>query len=394
MKIVSRAALSVLLLSSAIYGQGGEYSLDNTQFLVEPGNLVLEHALWDYHHYYPKTCDLKFLDLSINPVYKHWKAIDGHTTINTAGAFIQGQLNFGDLWLRVNTIFGNVKQKLEGKATSASGDTSIKASAEQSHFGIDDVILKGGYDLYFNGDDHLGFYITGGFPTKRNLKSQVFIAPEVTQDFLDDRLLIDTPHLGTKHFRVGGGINGGFTLMDCDEHHLTLMLDTQYHYAFPADYGRTSKSEKSGSKDEKEEKSSRGKIRFTPGHTVNAWTALHYAYGNCNFELGSAFTTTFSKKVSSIDEKKESKDKKDGGDKNKPKTESSTHELFKDLKTPDTIKFGATPYVAFSYNSTVFDNPATLGVGVGYDFNALHNEKRAPHKFQGVVAWVNASMSF
>ncbi len=393
MKTVSRAALSVLLLSSAIYGQGGEYELDNTQFLVEPGNLVLEHALWDYHHYYPKTCDLKFLDLSINPVYKHWKAIDGQSTINTAGAFIQGQLNFGDLWLRVNTIFGNVKQK---HTDNASGDSKKDNSHERSNFGIDDVILKGGYDLYFNGDDHFGLYLLGGFPTKRNLKSEVYRKSDHFKknekieggEIIDSLHINDTPQLGTKHFRVGTGINGGFTLMDCDEHHLTLMLDTQYRYAFPADYGHSVSSE-----DQKEEKTSKGEVRFTPGHTVNAWTALHYAYGNCNFELGSAFTTTFGSKVTGIDEKKESKDEDAGKDKNKPKDESS-HNLFKDLQTPDTVKFGATPYVAFSYNSTVFDNPATLGFGVGYDFNALHNEKKSPHKFQGVVAWVNASMSF
>ncbi len=383
MKIFSRAALSLLLLSSAIKGQGGEFELENNrQFLVEPGNLVIEHALWDYHHYYPKTCDLKFLDLSINPIFKHWKAIDGDATINTYGAFIQGQLNFGDLWLRVNTIFGDVKQK------HTSGDK------ENSHFGVDDVLLKGGYDFYFNGDDHFGLYLLGGFPTRRHLESKVVLNSEKTEGELEVR----TPALGTKNFRVGGGFNGGWTLYDCDDHHLALLLDGQYRYAFPATYTHTVDT---ANKDGVTE-TAKHEIRFSPGQTVAAWTALHYAFGNFNVELGSGFTGTFHKKLEfkeAVKEKKDGKGSEGKAEEEKltltPNSEASETAPFalEKIRTPDTVKFGATPYVAFSYNSALFDNPATIGFGVGYDFNELHHDKQ-PRKFQGVIGWINATMSF
>jgi hypothetical protein len=46
-----------------------------------------------------------------------------------------------------------------------------------------------------------------------------------------------------------------------------------------------------------------------------------------------------------------------------------------------------------SYNSTICDNPASLGFGVGYDFNKTHRDSK-PDAFHGALAWVTAALSF
>ncbi len=386
MKFLSRLALILLLSAPVVYPQGGTISLAPEQdVLLEPGNLVLEHALSDYHHYYPKACDIKMVDFYINPFYKHWQTIGAEDkdkrSVNAVGSFLQGQVNFGDLWVRANTIFGYIKENRGDEATLVD-----KERKDRSEFGIDDIIVKAGYDFFFNSDDHVGIYAMAGFPTKRNLRSHVEEDKDKKSEIKQVPFLaVENPEFGTKHYRVGGGINSGFTVYACDDHHLAWMFDAQYHYAFPTSYFSVS-----GKADEKDGKAGSAEIRLTPGHTVNGWTALHYAYDAWNVELGSAFTATFGKQVGFHGEDKEGNSAEimvpaDADNKFGIKSEQ--------LKTPETVKFGATPYVAASYNTTICDNPATLGVGVGYDFNRTHREAKS-NAFQGALAWVTAAVSF
>lgn len=389
MKLVTRAVLSLLLITNSLYGQGGEFSLENDrQFLIEPGNPILEHALWDFHHYFPQAGDIKFCDASLNPLYKHWKERGGNGHINTAGAFIQCQLNFESLWLRANTIFGTVHQKED--------------TTHRSHFDIDDVLMKLGYDVSFREDRHTAFYLVAGFPTNRNLESNLIL--ENSSDVTSGKLTVQTPELGTKHYRFGAGINCGRTLVGCEGHQLALLFDFQYHYAFPTDYISCSPNKITDTFTVHDEK----KARFTPGHTIVDWTAFHYVFGSFNIEVGSAFTTTFGEKIVSF-EAHTSKQRQKGDSNSEGIITNVLKETFGQcfIRAPDVIKFGATPYVAVSYSGTVCDYPSTIGLGVAYDYNHLDlpfhtrifDRQRlgiglSPSHFQGFMVWLNASMSF
>lgn len=383
MRIVFRAALSLLLFNSLLYSQGGEFSFTkNRQFLVEPSNLVLEHALWDFHHYYSGTDDLKLFDFSVNPFYKHWKTTGEKSTINTAGAFLQGELTLNNVWLRINTIFGNIHQKR----------TDLDKS---SHVDIDDVLIKLGYDFYCMEDSHIAPYLIAGFPTNRDLCSRF----AENMSGIIEELIIKTPELGTKHYRFGAGINSGWAVFDCTEQLLTWLFDIQYHYAFRTEYASSTPRNQEANAIWKTKVSA----DFTPGHTINAWTAFHYACAPCNLEIGSAFTTTFGSSLSAI--------KKEKNKVSKPKTSTSSEDAphvtsievinSSKVRTPALIKFGATPYIALSYNSLFYTNPTMLGFGVGYDFNRIScrpsstlTQEPAASKFQGVFVWADASIRF
>lgn len=383
MKIILRPALSLLFFNSLLNSQGGEFSFTkDRQFLVEPGNLILEHALWDFHHYYSEKDDLKIFDFSVNPFYKHWKAVGEKSTINTAGAFLQGQLTIHNVWLRINTIFGNIHQKQPKLDKTSRVD-------------IDDVLMKLGYDLYYDEDSRIAPYLVTGFPTNRDLAVK-FV--ENTSGFIEE-LIVKTPEIGTKHYRFGVGLNNGWTVFECMKQNLAWLFDIQYHYAFRTAYTSITPRQLENDVVWKAKTSA----DFTPGHTINAWTAFHYAYAQFNLEVGSAFTTTFGSSLSSIKKEtnKVAQPKEDPSSKDVPLYISVDVIPSTTVRTPAVIKFGATPYIALSYNSFLCTNPTMLGFGVGYDFNRMGGRHASidthgipDSKFQGVFVWVDTAISF
>ncbi len=236
MKLLSRIALSLLFLMPYARGQGGAFSFDGKRAVViEPGDATFEHAFNDYHHYYPKS-EVKMFEVYASPFYKHWSFSDeknGEGSLNTFGSFLQGQVNWGDVWFRINTIVGRAQEKLKEIETKkeegeAKEKTSAKTESEgRSRTGVDDVLLKVGYDFFVDGDDHIGVYAVGGIATHRDLKS--FLTP-------DNILSLKTPALGTKNYRLGVGLTGGWTVYACDDQHAAWLFDAQYRYAFPATY--------------------------------------------------------------------------------------------------------------------------------------------------------------
>lgn len=396
MKLFSRIALSLLLLTPYAKGQGGAFSFDGKgAILIEPGDATIEHAFNDYHHYYPKSSEVKMFELYASPFYKHWSFSDdkkGERTVNTFGSFLQGQFNCGDFWVRLNTIVGKAQEKLkEIEVKKEEGEAQEKTSVTKtehedfSKVGVDDVLIKAGYDFFVDGDDHIGVYLVGGIATNRDLPSNLS---------LNDVLEIKTPQLGTKHYRLGVGINGGWTLYACDEQHAAWLFDAQYRYAFPATYVNFKEAmEAKDVNNEHIKKLDKHDVRFTPGHTVTAWSALHYGFDAWQFELGSSFIGTFGKHVHLENVHTEEKSK-EGSEEHK--TTETTHPLDGKIIAPDTVKFGVTPYVGVSYNTLIGDNPLTIGFGVGYDFNRLHerNKEEKANSFHGFKTWFTVALNF
>lgn len=384
MKVLSRYALSLLLLTSCI--KGGTLTLDKQQFLVEPGDNVLEYALTEYHHYYPRDCQDHILDLYMSPFYKHYNVSDSDETIRYGGAFLKGQLNFGDFWLRTTTSFGNIKQ--------VHRDTNFtdifSRDNKNSKFGIEDVLIKAGYDVYFNCDDHLNVYFLAGLPTHKN--QGALLLTDKTEKL--SILTLESPTLSSRNYRVGVGTNAAFAFYDCDDHHSAFLIDLQYRYALPSVYTHT---EERFSDDPSnaigQSRADTINFKFTPGHTVNVWTALHHSYDCFNFEIGSAFATTFGSKSEffKAEQTPATTPATETAGSAKPAAAPTPFDDFK-VVTPNTVRFTAQPYVAVSYNDVACDYPVTLGLGVGYNFMQLHGEN-AP-KLNGVTAWLTAGINF
>lgn len=369
MNLYSRLFLVSCLLTSIMYGQQ-RFFLDDSHMVVRDSAGVIsnfEHSLFDYHHYYLNpSCDRKWFDVEAVPFYTHLKSIetdaaktaypDDKTGAKTqfGGALFQAQLNICDFYIRANTMVANVKSSFE----SVYGD-QYKDLEKYSFTGVDDVTLKLGYDWFFcNDDHHAGLYMLGGFPVN-NVDVATTPAELATQTYTD--------RLGVYSYRVGAGVNTAFTLYTCDNDRLTWHADVQYAYAFP----KTVLETKLAGYPEGI------KTKYTPGQFVNGWTALHYAFCNWGVELGSSFGTMF--------------DEKFFVDTDSKKTEEA--------KLGRTVSFFAQPYFAAAYNTTICENPFTVGLGIGYEYDKMHdlpnnNEVRKYDAFQGVNVWGNLTYSF
>lgn len=403
MKLISRIVLpAVLLLSSCLHAEqtlllakAADVTKDvasTTAFarpvVRESGDMLLEHALNDYHHYYSRACDVKLFDFILSPVYKHERVIDGSGMYNMYGGFMQAQLSLGDFYLRANTQFGYYNEEFKDKDGKEVEFTNADVKDALKDTSFDDVNLKAGYDFFFCGDDHIGFYALGGIPVNRKDAS---VAATLSNDTITFKAMpwMYEVRMGTGNYRIGGGLNAAFTLVDCDDHHLAWLSDTQYTYALKTDVAKIT--------------GCGAELKYTPGNTLNFFNALHYACGCYNFELGSVFATTFGEKWS-IDCAECKYPEKYG--------ETNFAPALAKLNAKNmTVAFKAQPYLAFSYNTCVCDCPLTVGLGAGYDYNKLHDnctevsypeyehypEHCATHKpdaFQGVTAWGTVALSF
>lgn len=391
MKFHSRVLLVSCLLTSIIYGQQRFFlSSDNLAITTakskdlvvkDSEDLNLEHAFFDYQHYYAKfNCDHKDagMDLQVAPFYTYLKTVDckrgDKTTCPTTdtrsvtqigGAQFQVQLNFHNYYFRANTAVANIK--------STFADNKHPDKSLYSFTGFDDVTAKIGHDWYFcNKDHHAGIYILGGFPGNSE-KIETFIDAEA----INTAEALSTTKLGILSYRAGAGFNGAVTLSNHNEKRLTWHADIQYAYAFPrlVDYSKLNPEE-----------TERNQDKYTPGQFVSMWTALHYAFCKWGFEIGSTFATAFDEKtITEI---------KFGG------IQGTSVQTF-GVKPGYNIEFTAKPYMGASYNTTICNNPLSLGLAVGYEYNKMHTGyvgddeiERSYDAFQGVNVWGNVTYSF
>lgn len=392
MNLYSRLFLVSCMFASVMYGQQRFFIADPTQatggysikqlIVRDSEDLNLEHALFDYHHYYTQECGHIGLDFQVAPFYTHLKTIEPKTkpadyvdtraTTQMGGAQFQAQLDVCDFYLRANTAVGQIKSTF----ANITDETQINKKAFK-FTGFDDVTLKTGYDFFFCKEKHhTGLYLLGGFPVNH----QKAIEASSNADMLTQLANSRTERLGVYSYRFGAGMNSAFTLYNCNERRLTLHADVQYAYAFKTklaiiDYNGDDTTT----------------FKYTPGQFVSAWTALHYAHCHWNFEVGSMFETMFDEKRTLVNE-------------------GNATTTFAGLGLPETpgvtVAFLAKPYIATSYNTTVCKNPLTVGLGLGYEYDKMHDlqkfengkdvedTSRIYNAFQGVNVWGNITYSF
>lgn len=345
-----------LLCSSALLGvQVITLENNNDYVFKESGDHVLENAMYLYHHYYQRTCDLKLIDFTLAPVYRYYRVIpnsenknttsiiDSQVTNNLYGGFAQAVLNLGDLWIRTDTLFGKMTERFHTKNTYPDG---TKGLSERSFAGFDDITVRAGYDFFVNGDDHWGPYILGSIPVNHEVNgfftgtaatnwSTLLKAPEQPTDPKAQRVTktvpltdlfspekdlsldIKTPQMGAGNYRIGGGLQGACTVYDCNENHIALFGDIQYSYAMATSLGIATFKEMSFVDAENKNitrdisqavKSSnktvlikdpeeRTEIKFSAGSLFNILGVMHYARGDFNLELGCLFSAGFGQKL-------------------------------------------------------------------------------------------------
>lgn len=456
-----------LLASSAVYGtQVFTLEGSNDYIFKESEDHILENGMYLYHHYYQRTCDLKLIDFTLAPLYRYNRVIDTAITTDTTvldkkvsnnlyGGFAQAVLNLGDLWIRTDTVFGRINERFNSKE----GVSYPSEVRERSFSGFDDIVIRAGYDFFNNGDDHWGPYILGSIPVNHEVEAQVHgflksnwrdqlkpidkkdekgnpITKQVAfVDLLnnDEPMILDieTPQMGVGNYRVGGGLQGAWTVYDNNEHHIALFADVQYSYALSTSLARIAYNEmlltdgtslkdlvpevKKTLKDAKTVQlinpQDRTEIKYTAGSLINILGIMHYACGDFNLEYGCLLSAGFGQKlqrgyrvVAAADEtaKLYPDDKKQAKSEEKSEDISrkgSTINLLVDevaftlQNQPEIVNFRIQPYVALGINTLISDNPFTVGIGLGYEYDHT-SSKNAPNSLQGLSAWTTLSLSF
>lgn len=470
-------ALALALLISSVANGVQIFTLENNHDYVfkESGDHILENAMYLYHHYYQRTCDLKLIDFTLVPVYKYYKVfdpaaqqpeLDKQVTNNFYGGFAQAVLNLGDLWIRTDTLFGNMNERFTLHNSQYPERNGIQ---ERPFTKFDDITIRAGYDIFFNGDDHWGPYILGSIPVnneiegqlkgyvKNNWQNELNVLPQPKADdktipapninnvsFVDKlldpnqelTLIIDTPQMGVGNYRIGGGIQGAWTVFDRNEHHLALFADLQYSYAMSTSLARITYQDMIllGNNGEKIEpilpalkkiiKDSKNlvhvtnpidatEIKYTAGSLINLLGIMHYACGDFNLECGCLISGGFGQKLQKSyrtftqDEETNNQLYKETT-KKQPKADTKVETLSeKDGQTtikvddvtlllsnhPEIINFRIQPYISLGINTLISDNPFTVGVGISYEYDHT-SSKNKPNALQGISAWTTLSLSF
>ena len=118
---------------------------------------------------------------------------------------------------------------VNGATTTATGDipgepttfvgalNSLNAlSRDCRHTGVDNVIVRLGYDWTYCNNDHVGLYFLGLIPTGKRFNNARWFEPVI----------------GSKHGGVGVGIEGDYTLWNCDDQDLVFMTELKYTFRF------------------------------------------------------------------------------------------------------------------------------------------------------------------
>lgn len=378
---------------------GEEAKKIHDEILVRTSANAFEYALSQYQRYFGKCACDKILDFQVTPFVRYLKNKIDEAKVDTVdfsreysyrtiGANVQGQLNCGDFWILANATFGSLKQDWKVKAAKEGVTTIATAAAiDSKSFGLEDMKVKLGYNFYCD-NAKLAVYLLGDglFPTDPKTNVVKRIAPvKVDTITLTDNLEYPAPYMGSLNYRLGGGFEGAVNLWECDNSKLAFLFDTYYHYSFARTL--TEKFEfKDGDKTVKDVT-----LKFTPGHTINLFGALHYAYENCHFEVGSVFATTFGESL-------KASLKNDDKDDAKVISEDNMKKIMNDgfIRTPQTIKFSVQPYVALGYETSICDNPLTLGLGLGYEYDSIRRPESDKNKkaLHGVTAWATAALCF
>ena len=90
------------------------------------------------------------------------------------------------------------------------------------HTGVDDVLLRIGYDYNYCDNDHAGVYFLGIAPTGKDFDNSRYFQPLV----------------GSREGAVGVGFEGDYTIWSCDNHDLVFQTELLYQYRLRHDERR------------------------------------------------------------------------------------------------------------------------------------------------------------
>lgn len=134
------------------------------------------------------------------------------------------------VWFETSFAVARAKHELrasEGPEVSTLGDSANVSQALDArntywadcdtHTGLDDVFFQLGYNWAYCSNDHVGFYFAGVAPTgKGDFNNAQWFAPLV----------------GSKHGAVGFGLNGDYTIYDCDADNTDFVFQTELLYLY------------------------------------------------------------------------------------------------------------------------------------------------------------------
>ena len=137
--------------------------------------------------------------------------------VNTVPGDIAGQATTVQGALNNLGVFFN--SPVTATTTNGCCDTSVSTdSCSDSHTGVDNVLLRLGYDWNYCNNDHIGIYFQGEAPTGKNFDNSRWFQPTI----------------GSKHGAVGVGLEGDYTLWadDCSNSDFVVMSELSYLFRF------------------------------------------------------------------------------------------------------------------------------------------------------------------
>lgn len=161
--------------------------------------------------------------------------------------------------------------------------------------GLDDIQLKLGYNLYMNECSHFALYGLVVIPTGRRITSQYLFEPVI----------------GSKHARLGFGLNGDYVISQSAANTVALLADFKYSYGFSGTETRSFDLCRNGdwsryllvAREVDPTFSLPGinlftfPVSVTPRSEVQLFAALHVEHCNWNFEVGYNFWYRQSEKI-------------------------------------------------------------------------------------------------
>lgn len=98
--------------------------------------------------------------------------------------------------------------------TTGSNNCNTDCRRDCKHTGVDDVLLRIGYDYNYCDNDHVGVYFLGIAPTGKHQDNTRWFQPQV----------------GSKHGAVGVGFEGDYTIWSCENQDLVVQTELLYQY--------------------------------------------------------------------------------------------------------------------------------------------------------------------
>lgn len=339
-------------------------------------NLVLEHALTDFHYYYVNADRIHGFDFSVEPTYRYLNIIHGLSDINMGGLFMQARGHYKKFWFKANTLLGGISENHDIQDYPERNSSR----AHTSFGGFDDLTVEVGYDFYqvSKWGGNFSIFLLGGIPVNGQGHPTCDRCGATTSNIF---VATDNVRLGTGFYRLGAGLQAS-AIFYCREggmKMLTLFTGFQWNYVFPRSWDQLLFSRANP-------KPIPMNVHVHPATEFSTWDALNFNYYEWGFELGVT-----------VQAWGHFKDRFNVGYEGKNEA-LVKREIWSQSIQP--ILNSVTPYLACSYGKTFKDNPYSFGLGIAYEFDNTDHEVYSPNRthayknFQGVQVWGNATYSF